>query len=861
MAATFLKKRFGIIALSAVVLLLASVQGFRYGTHLHPQPAGGGENEEMEERKKAYLEHIHRAAPGTNWREIEAQNQRDYYFNMMGFTAARTTTSYAGGVVNGTWYERGNDNLAGRMDYFAFQQSSNTLYGLSDGGSIWKTSLPTVAWTKVSDVAEFTPYAMGVIDRTGGGARLFAANTLQVWYTDNNGASFDTSTGISFPVAWGGNYINRIFPVNDAAHTIYCVTFGWEPSSWTAEYGLYSSTDSGVSFHFLRYFPYHNDNQLSFSSPVGSGTLYALGVTSSSSDTLYTISGSSVSTAGVSTSIASGDNYVDMKCMVTGGVTHFYALTGGNHVYHSTNMGATWTLQSTLSNPAYIIGVSSQHPNDVMYGGVEAYRSNDSGATWTLVNAWGSYYGAMATDLHADLRNFSFFQYSSGTEFGMVGTDGGAFITNDQLNTVSNISLNGLHVNQLWDHITDPADTNIVVGGAQDQGLQSTNAAGGFGIINENQVISGDYGQLRITGGGNTLWPEYPGGNLYLYNYLSAPAYIGTWTMTGTQLPNYGWMLPTANYFTSGTTDDILIGGGNITGDSGSYLIHLSLDMSGGFAVNPTQYSYNFRPNTNTGTAGISSIAVSPLSTSLMYVGAEDGTFFYSSDAGTTWTKTPSFAGTAGDWLYGSAILPSVDSVNKVYFGGSGYSNPAVYVSRDHGTTFDSMSNGLPHTLVNAMASYSNDSFLFAATDAGPYVYVKANNRWYSLGGPGVPYVSWRSVEYLPSKHTVRFGTYGRGIWDFVMPTSHVNSVTTISSPASNITVGPNPVKSGTPLRLFSAAQQTVHLNVYTSAGKLVLAEDVATNTQINMPDVSTGIYMYEIIAGGRPQSGLLVIN
>ncbi len=850
-------------ALSLLALVIPAMQGCKQANKaatMQPRPMGEEEDEDMVARKKAYIELIHKAAPGTNWREVEEQNAINNYFRFKG-AAAKTTSSFAGGAINATWHERGNDNIAGRINAFAYLPGSNTLYAGADGGSIWKTTLPTVSWVKVADAAEYNSYVLGVIPRNGGGQRLFLSTSTKIWRTDNDGVTFDTSAGLSFPVAWGGNYVYRVIPVNDAAHTIYAVTFGWDAASWTARFQLYSSTDSGVNFHYIRNFGYHGSEQMAFCSPLGSSTLYALGVSNSANDTLYSINSGTVTVASTTSTFASGDNKVDMKCVVNGGVTHFYALTGGNHVYHSTNMGNKWFLKSTTSVGAYIVGVSAQHPEIVSYGGVDAYRSTDSGASWTIINPWGAYYAAVATKLHADLRNFSYFQYSSGTEFGLVANDGGAWISNDQLATVSNITLNGMHNSQLWDHITSPADTNIIIGGAQDQGLQHTAGGGGSGLLTSTQVISGDYGQLKITGGGSTLWPEYPGGNLYLYNNLISPAYICTWTMTGTQKPNVGWMLATSEYFTSATQNEILIGGGEITGDSGSYLVRLTLNTAAA-SVTPTQYNYNFRVHSHSATAGISAIGISHLSNSLMYVAAEDGTFFYSTDAGTSWNITPSFTGVTGSYLYGATILASVDSVDKVYFGGSGYSNPGVYVSRDHGQTFVPMGTGLPPTLVNKLAAYKNDSFVFAATEAGPYVYVKATNSWYSLSEPGTPAVNWRSVEYIASIGTVRFGTYGRGIWDLVFkrPVSHVSAPSQLLA-ANTITVGPNPVKSGLPLRLFSANQQQVRLGIFSVGGACVFSGDVNTNDNITLPALAPGIYLCDMQVAGQPQRTMLVVN
>jgi len=851
------------LCITLLCVLTIAVQSYtRKHAPLLPKPTS--ENEQMEENKKAYIEHRHRAAPGTNWRQIEENNAWNTYKTLQQGRASRTTTTFAAGAFSGVWYERGNDNQAGRMDQFAFLPGTNTLYGTSDGGSVWKTSLPAVSWTKVSDVAEFQPYVLGAIQR-GSGSRLFLSAGLKIWRTDNEGSTFDTSTtGITWPVAWGGNYIYRIIPVNDASHTIYCVTFEWDDVTWSALFSLYSSTDSGVTYHRVRNFPYHSDNQLSFATPLGSPTLYALGVSNAGNDTLFSITNSIVSVASVTTTFPSTANFANTACMTSGGTTHFYAMVGGSNVYHSTNFGNTWLLKSTVTEDgSYLIGVSSTDPNDVIYGSVNANRSTDSGATWTLINAWGSYYGAPATNLHADTRAIDFFQYSSGTEFGIIGNDGGAYITNDEAATVNNIGITGLHINQLWDHITDPVDTNTIFGGAQDQGLQATAAAGGTGIMTEDQIISGDYGQLRITGGGNTLWILYPGGSVSLYNTLASPSRLGEWDLTGTQKPEDAWMMPTADFFTSATQDEILIGGGNITGDSGSYLIRLTLAPSGSFSVTPTQYPYNFRVHSNDSTSGISAIAVSHLSNTLMYVATEDGTFFYSTDAGADWNKTASFAGLAGNWLYGACILPSADSVNTVYFSGSGYSNPPVYVSKDHGLTFAAMSTGLPPTLVNSMAILGNDSLIFAATEAGPYVYVKANNRWYSLADATTPAQNWRSVEYIAASDLVRYGTYGRGIWDLKLNGSATPGAVHSVAAASDMKIGPNPVKSGGPLTIFSGTQQNIHLTIYTMQGNIVLDTQTGTNTAIAMPGLASGVYIYtcESGPGQTPQNGMLVVG
>jgi hypothetical protein len=76
------------------------------------------------------------------------------------------------------------------------------------------------------------------------------------------------------------------------------------------------------------------------------------------------------------------------------------------------------------------------------------------------------------------------------------------------------------------------------------------------------------------------------------------------------------------------------------------------------------------------------------------------------------------------------------------------------------------MSNGLPSTIVNELVASPDEKFIFAATDAGPYAYVVAENTWYSLSDNTVPVQNFTSVEYIRTENVVRFATFGRGVWD-----------------------------------------------------------------------------------------------
>ena len=100
---------------------------------------------------------------------------------------------------------------------------------------------------------------------------------------------------------------------------------------------------------------------------------------------------------------------------------------------------------------------------------------------------------------------------------------------------------------------------------------------------------------------------------------------------------------------------------------------------------------------------------------------------------------------------------------------GGGYSNPPVFITDNHGETFQNMSEGMPNTLVFELVGTPDDEYFFAATEVGPYVYIAEDEQWVDLAGISAPDQTYWSVEYIPELNTARFGTYGRGIWDFIM--------------------------------------------------------------------------------------------
>ncbi len=734
----------------------------------HPIPTDGTivldgqiEDEDNANRREQYFELMHRTAPDTDWRAIDSKTRKKQYKekrSLRKLKSSMTTEVFGNGALEGEWFERGSINQSGSITAVDYDVDSDKIYLISAGGTVWKGDRTSSNWTPQNEDLQFDTRFIKVIDNATGGKRLLASIDKIIHYSDNEGVSWQSS-GISFSSSWGNPHSMYVMSDN----TVYYLA----PSG--SQMWLFRSTDRGLNFTQIHTFINGNSSQTSMWSPHDSDELYIL----DRSTTLYEVTGATVSTLNTNTNLPTGvDN--QLKGHKSGNTLRLYALTDRKDIYKSTNSGASWTLQGTLPESAWDVGieVSLDDPDRLYAGAVNSYRSFNGGTSWTMVNGWAEYYNDVTNKLHADIMAFGSFYDPTGAEFTLIANHGGISISYDNMVTNTNIALQNLNVSQYYDVVTSEADVNYMYAGTQDQGFQRTNMAAGTSIANWEQQISGDYGHMIFSNNGQSLWTQYVFGEVRHYANPRTGNSNALWVMTGNDRPSHNWLLPTAE--TPDPTDNsIYIGGGNINTttdasgniiqEDGNYLI--TLTYAGG-SITATQGTFNFKASADNN-GQISAIEASTLDANRLYVAMDDGTFFYSNDLGGTWSKTSSFAGPGNWYLYGATILASDVTSNLVYYGGSGYSNPAVYKSTNGGQTFTPMNNGLPNTLVHELAANADESLLFAATEVGPYVYVIAQNQWFDMRGVGAPMQRYTSVEYIESEDVVRFGTYGRGAWDF----------------------------------------------------------------------------------------------
>lgn len=706
------------------------------------------DEDEQYERREAFIEQIHSSAPGENWRMMDLNFRLNRVNN-------KELRKHNPNPIFGKWNEIGSNNQAGRTLVADYDRISNQLYVAASGGQIWKSTLGAGDWSSLNDqfkipsIQFLKNLPLENNDRLiiGSGIR----NNTGIMYSDDEGKSWKKAKGLESIHSWGR--IKRTVMKNDPTQGIYVLALQWDFVNSTPMSRLYVSHDMGENFELLTTFPNDAAQVDIWTDPRNNGELFVL-----ANDSLYTVDDySNVEFRGA---VNAGESErVFLAGAFINGAYHLYSLQlhdGDAQFYASNEDGSTWTYKGMLNFSPFTINSFKASPVTeglLYYGGVEAFTSHDHGTSWSIVNTWGAYYNAPHNTLHADIPSFDSFVDNDENEFVIINTDGGAYISYDDLGSVMNLSLENLRISQYYSSYTCRFAPQYSHAGSQDQGYQFSDQEADESVIDYEQIISGDYGNIVSGDGGASIWMVYPTFAMYSPD-ANNNGILPRWSFEG---DGYQW-LPKLMEDPNDPASVYLAGGGL---DSGAHLIHLTYSSG---KINSTEEPFDF---SNGKDATISALAYSPIDSDHRYVLTTERDFFYSNDGGQSWVLTDEFEGPAAHFFYGASIEPSMTTLGLVYIAGSGYSNSAVFVSENHGESFQTYEFGLPRTLVFDLALSPNDSFLFAATEVGAYICKTWRGTWHDIGNDVLPDQSFWAVDFVPELNSARFASYGRGIWEY----------------------------------------------------------------------------------------------
>ncbi len=840
--------------LLGATLLLAGTAGtiglLRSRHAERPQPteivAKKGENHL---KKLEWLNEMHRTAPGVDWRAMDEQTRLDMYQERLPALqeAARTGAlkgavieNIGDGALTGQWIEKGSYNLAGRIHCVDIDFANNRLYAASDGGQVFVGTPDGQNWKTISD-----PYRIDNIQfirafpNAEGNTRVLASNhKVRMHYSDDMGITWVQGVGLS---AYYNDY-SLIRSVSQADGTLYVLAYK------SGYHYLLRSKDLGS--HFTRILKTTGSSVADiWTNRFGNDSIYLI-----DRNVVYSLKDSTAwqKIADVNLNFAVNEiNQVQLAGNTINNVTKLYSmyrLEKASRFYGSGDHGTSWTYRGTMEQGPFMsnsFGASPTSANVLGFGGLNAAYSTDGGVTWKEVNSWGEYYGDMLHKLHADIPEVEFFKKPDGTDLVYISTDGGTFMSTDQMQSVTNVSLKGLNVSQYYSTYTHRTKTEVIYAGAQDQGFQKTWEVSD-GVVNFDQTISGDYGHIVSGDGGKSMWTDYPGFVMY-YPEASTSNAMSTIDFDAMKMKNQFWMPPLLAdpYF----PNRIYVAGGTTT--TGCHLFYVEyLNGSMKSTELPTDFS-----NGDDGTR-IASMAFSPINKDYRYVLNSAGKLFTSTDRGTTWTQAAN-RGPGSHYFYGNSIVPSPRDINTIWLAGSGYSGSPVWVSHDGGETFTAMATGLKNTLIFEMTCNEDGTLLFAASEVGPWVYIAAKNQWYNLSGVSAPQQTYWSVDYVPALRTARFGTYGRGIWDFKIATYNSLEDIIAGSGKLSVSVYPNPCRDQITVSASTLAEGESIISIITLDGRTVQTVKPAAGTtaQISLAGLPAGVYVVTVSGGGKREA------
>ncbi len=798
-------------------------------------------------KRQEWINTMHRTAPGVDWREMDEQTRLEMYQERLpalqeaaaeGRQKSGIIESIAEGSLTGQWVEKGSGNLAGRVHCVDIDFAANKLYAAADGGQIYVGTLDGQNWESISD-----PYRIANIQfirafpNNGGTTRVLASSDrVRMHYSDDNGTTWLVSDGLT---SYYSGY-NLIRSVSQADGTLYILAYK-SPYLY-----LFRSKNLGTSFtRIIR----SNGSSIAdiWTNRFGNDSVYLI-----DKNQVFSLQDSTSwrKTADIGLNFGTSEiRQVQLTGSIIQSVTRLHAmfqLEKSTRFYGTSPGGTNWAYRGTSTQGPFMpnsFGASPVVPNVLGFGGVNAEYSIDGGVNWRYVNSWGDYYGNPAEKLHADIPEIEFFKKPTGEELVYISTDGGTFLSESQMATVKNVSLKGLNISQYYSTYTHRTKTNVIYVGSQDQGFQKSWQVSD-GVVDFEQTISGDYGHIVSGDGGASMWTVYPGFAMY-YPEASTSNAAATLGFGDMKMSGQLWMPPLMAdpYY----PNKVYLAGGTST--TGCHIWQLTHETSGNVTAMelPTDFS-NGVAGTN-----IASMAYSPINKDYRYVLNSSGKFFVSRDRGATYSMSTN-RGPGSHYFYGNSIVPSPKDTSVIYLAGSGYSGFPVWVSRDGGKTFQSMSAGMKNSLIFEMTCNADGTLLFAASEVGPWVYVVAKSKWYDLSGLAAPQQTYWSVDFIPALNTARFGTYGRGIWDFKIATFNGIDDQIIAGTGLSVSVFPNPCKERLNISVGNMDQGDLLITLLTLDGKTLKTErpGSGSHVEVNMSRLPAGVYLVAVQQGSR---------
>jgi len=510
-------------------------------------------------------------------------------------------------------------------------------------------------------------------------------------------------------------------------------------------------------------------------------------------------------------------------------------------VHASVDGGETWTRLSNglpKGNMGKIgLAVSPQQP-DVLYAAIEldnskggVWRSGNRGATWekrsdAVAGATGPhYYQELVASPHAFDRIYLMDSRAQVSDDGgktfrrlqekakhpdnhalvfrpddpnwmLIGTDGGLYETFDLAESwryVANLPLTQFYKLAL----DDSAPFYKIYGGTQDNSTQG----GPVRTDNVNGITNADWFLTLFADGhqpavepGNpdVVYSEWQEGNLVRTDRTTGGiVYIQPQPEPGDPPERFNWDAPILISPHSPTR--IYYGSQRVwrSDDRGDSWVPVSPDLTknedrmllplmGRQWSSTAPWDFGAMSAYNT----VTSLAESPVTEGILWVGTDDGLIQVSSDGGGSWRAIPvgDLPGVP-DTAFVNNIVADLFDADTAYVALDNHKfgdfRPFLVKTTNRGESWSSMTGDLPerHLVWRLVQDHVKPDLFFTATEFGLFFTVDGGSHWIRLEG-GAPTISFRDVGIQRRENDLVGASFGRGfyVFDDYTPLRHVSA-------------------------------------------------------------------------------------
>lgn len=762
----------------------------------------------------------------------------------------------------------GPSNIGGRVVDIEFNpQNNNIVYAGAATGGVFKSLDRGLTWfpifddqanLSIGDIAIDPLHPDTVYIGTGeanGGHNNFAGGGV---YKSTDGGATWQLLGLENTVSIGRIVVD---PSNTDRIFLAAVGSYFGPNP---ERGIYRSEDGGATWQQSLYVSEITGAIDVFIDPSNPSRLMAAmweRIRQPNSSQLYG------PTSGVYRSTDGGDNWtqlagglpnaanqnvgrIGLSQSLSNPETAYALFTNGSGyigLYRTNDFGNSWSnvdpdseIDSGTGGFSWYFGQVRVHPTDperVYVLDVAFMRSTNGGASWPIIYGYGG-----PSILHVDHHALAF--DPSDPDYILNGNDGGINISTNGGQSFSKVA--DLPVNQFYEIGLDANNPDRFYGGTQDNGTLRTLTGS---TSDWTRILGGD-GFYVIVDHTNPdiIYAESQFGNLAKSTTGGPPFNSATNGISSNEPTNWSTpvaMDPNNNNVLYYGTDRVY----RTTNAAGSWTA-ISGDLTDAI------------PGTSLGT--VTTIAVAPSNSDVIWAGTDDSHVWVSSDNGLNWTDVSATLPTR--WV--TRVVPDPTDANIAYatFNGLKWQEATSYVFRtaDQGQTWTDITNNLPEMPLNAMAVDAlQPDLLFVGGDAGAYYSLDAGLSWQYLSSD-LPIVSVYDMKIHPTARYLAVGTHARSIYKFDIGTlTGVNHDEGATPEAFTLDQNyPNPFNPETAIRFSIREAGPVTIQIYDAAGRQIrkLINDYRSAGEHQVfwngrndrgEAVSSGVYLYRMTLGG----------